>query len=155
MLEARGLLKRIGVLRRPEPDDGLSTSLFSGEGLEMSIAFSAAYENAEASSRLYAQRFPAAGFLKTILLRRIGSALQRQRISQQVKHHAHPSAGVQFPLDGEPDREDDRGRLGQHTAHQRSASPTASVMKPMPAPCFTDSQCIRWLNAAVSRVARK
>ena len=63
MLEARGLLKRIGVLRRPEPDDGLSTSLFSGEGLEMSIAFSAAYENAEASSRLYAQRFPAAGFL--------------------------------------------------------------------------------------------
>ena len=104
MLEAQGPLKRLGVLRRPEPDDGLPTSMFSGEGLEMSIAFSAAYENAEASSRLYAQRFPAAGFLKTILLRPIGSALQRQRVSQQVKHHAHPPAGVQFPMGGEPDR---------------------------------------------------
>lgn len=74
MLEARGLLKRIGVLTHPKPDDGLPASLFSGEGLEMSIAFKAAYEAAEEFSRLYAKRFPGAGFLKTILLRRIGSS---------------------------------------------------------------------------------
>ncbi|WP_203075828.1 helicase-related protein [Falsiroseomonas ponticola] len=74
MLEERGLLKRIGVVTHPRPDDGLPGSLFSGEGLEMSLAFKAAYEAAEAFSRLYAQRFPAAGFLKTILLRRIGSS---------------------------------------------------------------------------------
>ena len=40
----------------------------------MSVAFSAAYEAAEAFSRLYAARHPGAGFLKTILLRRIGSS---------------------------------------------------------------------------------
>ena len=40
----------------------------------MSLAFKAAYEAAEAFSRLYAQRCPGAGFLKTILLRRIGSS---------------------------------------------------------------------------------
>jgi Helicase conserved C-terminal domain len=40
----------------------------------MSLAFNAAYEAAEAFSRLYAARQPGAGFLKTILLRRIGSS---------------------------------------------------------------------------------
>jgi superfamily II DNA or RNA helicase len=40
----------------------------------MSFAFKAAYEAAEAFSRLYAQRCPGAGFLRTILLRRIGSS---------------------------------------------------------------------------------
>ena len=74
MLEERGLLKRIGVVTHPRSDDGLPTFLFSGEGLEMSLAFKAAYEAAEAFSRLYAQRCPGAGFLKTILLRRIGSS---------------------------------------------------------------------------------
>lgn len=74
MLEARGLLKPIGVITHPRPDDGLPGYLFNGEGLEMSLAFKTAYEAAEAFSRLYARRFPAAGFLKTILLRRIGSS---------------------------------------------------------------------------------
>jgi superfamily II DNA or RNA helicase len=76
MLEERGLLKRIGVVAHPRPDDGLPPWLFSGEGLEMSLAFKAAYEAAENFSRLYAQRCPGAGFLKTILLRRIGSSAQ-------------------------------------------------------------------------------
>jgi hypothetical protein len=74
MLEERGLLKRIGVVTHPRPDDGLPSFLFSGEGLEMNLAFKAAYEAAEAFSALYAQRCPGAGFLKTILLRRIGSS---------------------------------------------------------------------------------
>jgi DNA-binding Lrp family transcriptional regulator len=74
MLEAEGLLKRIGVIVHPRGDDGLPPALFSGHGLEMSFAFRAAYEAAEAFSRLYAQRCPSAGFLKTILLRRIGSS---------------------------------------------------------------------------------
>jgi hypothetical protein len=75
MLEERGLLKRIGVITHPRGDDGLPPALFTGEGgLVMSIAFNAAYEAAEAFSRLYAARCPGAGFLKTILLRRIGSS---------------------------------------------------------------------------------
>jgi hypothetical protein len=74
MLEEHGLLKRIGVITHPRVDDGLPTSLFTGEGLEMNLAFKAAYEAAEKFSRLYAQRCPGAGFLKTILLRRIGSS---------------------------------------------------------------------------------
>jgi hypothetical protein len=74
MLEERGLLKRIGVITHPRPDDGLSAGLFDGQGLVMGLAFTAAYEAAEAFSRLYAARQPAAGFLKTILLRRIGSS---------------------------------------------------------------------------------
>jgi superfamily II DNA or RNA helicase len=74
MLENAGLLKRIGVIVHPRPGDDLPTSLLTGSGLEMSLAFKAAYEAAEAFSRLYAQRCPSAGFLKTILLRRIGSS---------------------------------------------------------------------------------
>jgi superfamily II DNA or RNA helicase len=74
MLEQRGLLKRIGVVTHPRVDDGLPSVLFTGEGLVMSLAFNAAYEAAEAFSRMYAARCPGAGFLKTILLRRIGSS---------------------------------------------------------------------------------
>ena len=74
MLEERGLLKRIGVIAHPRAGDGLPSVLFDGEGLVMSLAFNAAYEAAEAFSRLYAARRPGAGFLKTILLRRIGSS---------------------------------------------------------------------------------
>jgi hypothetical protein len=67
-------LKRIGVITHPRLDDGLPTSLFNGEGLAMSLPFRTAYEAAEEFSRLYARRCPGAGFLKTILLRRIGSS---------------------------------------------------------------------------------
>ena len=74
MLEERGLLKRIGVISHPRGDDGLPMVLFNGEGLVMSLAFNAAYEAAEAFTRLYAAHCPGAGFLKTILLRRIGSS---------------------------------------------------------------------------------
>lgn len=58
MLEAAGLLKRIGVIVHPRQDDGLPPALFNGEGLEMNFAFKAAYEAAENFSRLYAQRCP-------------------------------------------------------------------------------------------------
>ena len=74
MLEEHGLLKRIGVISHPRPGDGVSSTLFDGEGLVMNFAFTAAYEAAEAFSRLYAARQPSAGFIKTILLRRIGSS---------------------------------------------------------------------------------
>ena len=76
MLEERGLLKPIGVVTHPRDGDGLPTSLLNGDGLEMTLAFKTAYEAAELFSRLYAQRQPSAGFLKTILLRRIGSSAQ-------------------------------------------------------------------------------
>jgi hypothetical protein len=74
MLEEQGLLKRIGVIVHPRADDGLPDILFDGHGLFMGPAFTAAYEAAEKFSELYAARCPGAGFLKTILLRRIGSS---------------------------------------------------------------------------------
>lgn len=74
MLEEQGLLKRIGVVTHPRPGDGLPAHLLAGDALDMSFAFKAAYEAAERFSRLYAHRNPGAGFLKTILLRRIGSS---------------------------------------------------------------------------------
>jgi len=74
MLEERQLLKRIDVITHSLAGDGLSPMLFDGEGLIMSVAFNAAYQAAEAFSRLYAARHPGAGFLKTILLRLIGSS---------------------------------------------------------------------------------
>jgi hypothetical protein len=73
MLEQRGLLKRIGVATHPRPTDGLPGALFDDHGLVMGLAFTAAYEAAEEFTRLYAARRPGAGFLKTILLRRVGS----------------------------------------------------------------------------------
>ena len=76
MLEERGLLRPIGVVTHPREGDGLSSSLFDGGGLGMSLAFKAAYDAAEEFSRRYALRRPGAGFLKTILLRRIGSSAQ-------------------------------------------------------------------------------
>lgn len=82
MLEERGLLKAIAVVTHPRPADGLPRGLFEGDGgaqgqgLTMSLAFNQAHEAAEAFSRLYAARQPGAGFLKTILLRRIGSSAQ-------------------------------------------------------------------------------
>lgn len=76
MLEERGLLKRIGVITHPNGGDGLPPHWLEGDGLAMSHAFRTAYEAAEAFSRLYAKRVPGAGFLKTILLRRIGSSAQ-------------------------------------------------------------------------------
>ena len=76
MLEDRGLLKRITVVTHPRAADGLPAHWLHGEGLQMGVAFRAAYEAAEAFSRLYAKRVPGAGFLKTILLRRIGSSAQ-------------------------------------------------------------------------------
>jgi hypothetical protein len=74
MLEEKGLLKRIAVLPHPKAADGLPSHLFDGQGLAMSMAFTEAYRAAEAFSRVYAARQPGAGFLKTILLRRIGSS---------------------------------------------------------------------------------
>lgn len=66
--------QRIAVLPHPKASDGLSSTLFDGTGLAMSLAFKEAYAAAEAFSRVYAARQPGAGFLKTILLRRIGSS---------------------------------------------------------------------------------
>jgi superfamily II DNA or RNA helicase len=75
MLEESGLIKPIRVVTHPR-DGELPPSLFptGGKGLVMSPAFDAAYQAAEKFSELYAERQPGAGFLKTILLRRIGSS---------------------------------------------------------------------------------
>src|SRR5215211_1762621 len=45
---------RIGVVTHPRAGDVFPSTLFDGEGLVMSVAFNAAYEAAEAFSRLYA-----------------------------------------------------------------------------------------------------
>ena len=74
MLEEKGLLKPITVVTHPKATDGLPSSLFERQGLVMGLAFTAAYAAAEQFSKLYAARRPGAGFLRTILLRRIGSS---------------------------------------------------------------------------------
>jgi hypothetical protein len=125
MLEERGLLKPIAVVAHPRPTDGLPRGLFEGEGgaqghgqaqgLTMSLAFKQAYEAAEAFSRLYAARQPGAGFLKTILLRRIGSSAQAgldtarhllgrlsgEVVPEEEKSDAEPEPAETPPLEGE------------------------------------------------------
>lgn len=75
MLEQARLLPRIGVSVHPRREDSLPATLFTGEGLEMGLTFRNAYEAATRFCALYARQRPAAGFMKTILLRRIGSSV--------------------------------------------------------------------------------
>jgi hypothetical protein len=74
MLEDRGLLKRIDVDVHPRADD-LPTGMTAGEGLRMSLSFATAYEAARAFCEHYARNRPGAGFMRTILLRRVGSSV--------------------------------------------------------------------------------
>jgi len=76
MLEERGLLKAIAIEVHPSPRDELPTDLFTGQGLGMGFAFEQAYSKALEFCELYASTRPRAGFMKTILLRRIGSSVQ-------------------------------------------------------------------------------
>jgi hypothetical protein len=76
MLEDRGLLKRVRVAVHPSPDDTLPHELFTGQGLAMGFAFEQAYEKALEFCEVYAKARPMAGFMKTVLLRRIGSSVQ-------------------------------------------------------------------------------
>ena len=75
MLEERGLIKRIRVEVHPRLSDNVPTDLFDGEGLRMGFAFADAYEAASTFCAEYAKTRPRAGFMKTILLRRIGSSV--------------------------------------------------------------------------------
>src|SRR5262249_20420530 len=69
-------LKPIAVAVHPSVNDSLPSELFSGEGLAMGFAFEQAYTKAVEFCELYASARPKAGFMKTILLRRIGSSVQ-------------------------------------------------------------------------------
>ena len=72
-LRSAACLKRIGVITHPRADDGLPTALFDNRALSWDMAFKR-LRGGGGFSRLYAARRPGAGFLKTILLRRIGSS---------------------------------------------------------------------------------
>ncbi|MCJ2007046.1 helicase-related protein [Methylobacterium sp. J-092] len=76
MLEDAGLLSRIEVMVHPRQSDGLPVDLFSGAGLEMGLSFRMAYDAAIRFCALYVSSRPSAGFMKTILLRRIGSSVE-------------------------------------------------------------------------------
>lgn len=111
MLEEKGLLPRIAVINHPNANDRLPQQWFDGQGLEMGAAFRAAYETAERFCRAYAARRPAAGFLKTILLRRIGSS---------------PLAGLNTAramLDRAEDAGIDQTEVGDSEASPRGAFP--------------------------------
>lgn len=75
MLEERGLLKPIRVTVHPQPG-ALPPQLLDGNGLRMGWRFEAAYAAAQDFCKRYAAHRPAAGFMKTILLRRIGSSVK-------------------------------------------------------------------------------
>ncbi|MCJ2117004.1 phospholipase D-like domain-containing protein [Methylobacterium sp. J-001] len=100
MLEQAGLLPRIGVVVHPRPQDGLPAELFTGEGLEMGFAFRQAYDAAIRFCKLYARQRPAAGFMKTILLRRIGSSVAAGLATTQ-KLLAGPASGLSIAQDDE------------------------------------------------------
>jgi hypothetical protein len=76
MLEERKLIKRIAVAVHPKPSDGLPSDLFEGQGLRMGFAFAEAYSAATDFCSTYARLRPASGFMKTILLRRLGSSVK-------------------------------------------------------------------------------
>ena len=90
MLEERGLLKRIGVITHPRADDGLPAASFNGEGLVMGYCLHCGLRGGgERSAELYAARCPGAGFLKTILLRRIGSSARAGLRNRAPSSRAH------------------------------------------------------------------
>ncbi len=77
MLEERSLLKRIAVEIHPEPGLVPANLLaLDGGGLRMGLTFETAYEAARRFCEVYARNRPGAGFMKTILLRRVGSSVK-------------------------------------------------------------------------------
>lgn len=74
-LEESGLLKRIAVELHPQPGL-LPPALLDGSGLRMGLRFAAAYQAARAFCERYGASRPTAGFMKTLLLRRIGSSVK-------------------------------------------------------------------------------
>ena len=120
MLEERGLLKRIGVITHPRPDDGLPAALFDGEGLVMGLAFNAAYEAAEAVQPPLCRAAPGAGFLKTILLRRIGSSARAGLETARHLLDRIDDAGI--PEDEIGDEGLSEGRSAARSAGDRASS---------------------------------
>ncbi|WP_442754264.1 helicase-related protein [Methylocystis sp. JAN1] len=75
MLEDAKLIKKIEVVVHPNSEDEIPTRLFNGQGLRMGFSFGEAYRAATEFCALFASTRPRAGFMKTILLRRIGSSV--------------------------------------------------------------------------------
>lgn len=85
-LEEAGLLERIGVEIHPDPDAPPGTYLgvaFAGQGLVTNHPFDLAYRAAEDFSEVLRKRSRAAGFMKTLLLQRIGSSFAAGRATAQ------------------------------------------------------------------------
>lgn len=81
-LEDAGLLERVGVEVHPDPDAMPGTYqgvAFEGLGLATSHAFDLAYGAAEAFTETLRRRWPAAGFMKSMLLQRICSSFASGR----------------------------------------------------------------------------
>ena len=83
----------------------------------MGFAFTAAYEAAEQFSRLYAARQPGAGFLKTILLRRIGSSARAGLDTARHLLDRLDDAGIPEEESGDEGRSE-----GRSTARSRRRS---------------------------------
>jgi hypothetical protein len=111
MLEERGLLPRIAVVNHPNREDRLPDRWFYGEGLQMGPAFREAYETAERFCRMYAATRPGAGFLKTILLRRIGSSPLAGLLTAKAMVERAEDAGI------------DQMEVGDSEATPRGAAP--------------------------------
>jgi hypothetical protein len=80
----------------------------------MGLAFTAAYEAAEQFSRLYAARQPGAGFLKTILLRRIGSSARAGLDTARHLLGRLDGAGIPEEEQGDEDNPKDAGPPEAH-----------------------------------------
>jgi len=111
MLEDKGMLPRIAVINHPNQQDRLPERWFDGQGLQMGPAFREAYETAERFCRAYAAQRPGAGFLKTILLRRIGSSPLAGLTTAQAMLERAEDAGI------------DQTEVGDCEAAPRAAAP--------------------------------
>ena len=95
MLEEKGLLLRVGVRLHPEGTDADAGRKygyhFNGLALPTQPSFDEAYAAAEEFCRLLAARTPSAGFMKSLLLKRICSSYEAGR-STALKLRNHGSA---------------------------------------------------------------
>lgn len=86
VLEAMGLLEKVGVGVHPDPEAAPGTyrgASFSGLGLLTNHPFERAYEAAETFTELLGQRTRAAGFMKCLLLQRICSSFASGRATAE------------------------------------------------------------------------
>lgn len=109
-------LRRVEVTTHPGPD----ASGFVDGAIAMPLLFRQAYDDAKEFCTLLGQRVQSAGFLKTILLRRIGSTVEAGLATARKLLSGDTSGDEAEEADTSPSAED-RQRIHDFTADERNA----------------------------------